>query len=278
MTNAAEWQGKVGQSWAAEWARTDRSFAVLNAELVARAAGLAGPAARILDVGCGAGATSLALADRLPDAVMRGIDLSPDLVAAAQARAGGKAQFEQADASLWQDPGFAPDLMVSRHGVMFFDDPTGAMRHLRKAMSPGGQLIFSCFRDRSENDWATAVMALLPAPPPFNPVAPGPFAFADKERVTAILADAGWVDIAAEPLNVAYVAGAGDDPVADAVDFFSRIGPAAPVIRALQGAAQAEFVEKLAAMARNYLQDGTVSFTASVWIWTARNPAAGDTV
>jgi trans-aconitate methyltransferase len=273
MTGASEWQGRVGASWAAEWQRTDRSFAALNALLVERVAARVSSHARILDVGCGAGATSIALAERLPGAQILGIDLSGDLVAAAQARANGLALFEQADASRFVSSDFAPDLLVSRHGVMFFDDPVGAMRHLLGLVAPGGQMVFSCFRDRSENDWATEVAALLANPAPFDPHAPGPFAFADQVRVSAILTEAGWTDVAAEPLDVAYVAGAGDDPVADAVDFFSRIGPAAPVIRTLQGEARAAFLSGLGDMARNYLHDGAVCFTAAVWIWTARRPA-----
>jgi SAM-dependent methyltransferase len=273
MTNTSDWQGKVGASWAAEWRRTDRSFAALNAALVDRVASRAPANARILDVGCGAGATSIALAERLPRAQIFGIDLSDDLVAVALARADGLARFEQADASQWTSSDFSPDLLVSRHGVMFFDDPVRAMGHLLGVVEPGGQMVFSCFRDRSENDWANEVMALLPSPPPFDPHAPGPFAFADQARVTAILAEAGWADIAAEPLDLAYVAGAGDNPVDDAVDFFSRIGPAAPVIRALQGEARDAFLAGLVAMARKYLRDGPVSFTAAVWIWTARRPA-----
>ena len=272
MTGASDWQGRVGASWAAEWQRTDRSFAVLNARLVEHVAALAPANAQILDVGCGAGGTSLALAERLPDAQIRGIDLSADLIAVARERAGGEVAFEQADASLWSSPDFVPDLLVSRHGVMFFDDPVGAMRHLASVTRPGGQFIFSCFRDRRENDWATAVAGLLPAPLPFDPLAPGPFAFADKDRVTAILSQAGWTDISAAPHDLAYIAGAGDRPVDDAVDFFSQIGPAAPIIRALQGDEQAAMLARLRDMVSKHLHNGAVSFTASVWIWTAHRP------
>ena len=273
MTGASDWQGRVGASWAAEWQRTDRSFEALNARLVEHVAQRAPRNARILDIGCGAGGTSLALAERLPDAQIRGIDLSSDLIAVARQRGGASVTFEQSDASLWSSAEFVPDMMASRHGVMFFDDPVGAMRHLAGVIRPGGQLVFSCFRDRAENDWATAIAGLLPVPLPFDPIAPGPFAFADRERVTSILADAGWGDIEVEPHNFAYVAGAGDRPVDDAVDFFSQIGPAAPLIRAMEGDARADFLSRMREILGRHLHNRRVSFTASVWIWTARRPA-----
>ncbi|MEY2927769.1 MAG: hypothetical protein RL367_2246 [Pseudomonadota bacterium] len=273
MTSASEWQGRVGQSWAAEWQRTDRSFAALNVALVDRIAGMAGQKAQILDIGCGAGATSLALAERLPDARIRGIDLSHDLIAAALERSGRRVVFEQADASCWTSSDFVPDLLVSRHGVMFFDDPVAAMRHFATIIRPGGRMVFSCFRDCSLNNWATEVLALLPQSPPFDPHAPGPFAFADPDHVTAILSAAGWTDVTAEPLDVAYVVGGGDNPVDDAVDFFSHIGPAAVVIRALEGDARDRFLGGLRTMARNHLRDRAVMFIAAVWIWSARCPA-----
>ncbi len=272
MTNAADWQGKVGANWAREWARTDRSFAPLNADLVARADTLAPDAAQVLDIGCGAGATSLALAANRPDVHIRGIDLSADLVARARARAGdaGHCQFELADATEWRDPAFHPNLLMSRHGVMFFEDPVSAFAHLAKVASPGAALIFSCFRPRSENEWASKIATVLDDAAPLQTDAPGPFAFANSDRVTDILSRAGWHDIRPEPVDFHYVAGSGTDPVADAVDFFTRIGPAAPAIRQTQGAHRKIIVDKLHALATAHLVGDTVCFAAAAWIWTAR--------
>ena len=155
MTEAYEWRGEIGDVWAEEWRRTDRTLAPVNDALVAAAAAEAGrfERRRILDVGCGAGATSLALAAALADAEITGIDLSDALVAAARERAGEGAErlrFEVADAAglgARRRAGF--DLIVSRHGVMFFDDPVAAFAHLRALAGAGARLVFSCFRDRA---------------------------------------------------------------------------------------------------------------------------------
>lgn len=272
MTNAADWQGAVGRNWAAEWRRTDRSFADLNAALVDRIVARARPDARILDIGCGAGATSLALAKRLPQAGIVGIDLSESLVAAAVARnAEARVRFEVSDATHWSRRDWQPDMLVSRHGVMFFDDPVAAFAHFVEVAAPGAQLVFSCFQARSTNEWASEIPALLPVPPaPVPPFAPGPFAFADPDHVRALLAHAGWKDAEAEPVNFPFVAGAGKDPVADAMDFFSRIGPAAPLIRNLGEKERIVFFDQLSQLLCNRLVDGAVSLKAAAWIWSAR--------
>jgi SAM-dependent methyltransferase len=270
MTDTFEWQGRVGDTWATEWARTDRSFAQLQAVLLDRISQLGDRAARVLDIGCGAGATSLAVAERLPGAQLVGIDLSASLIATANARGSGRpCRFVVADASTWDDPAFRPDLLISRHGVMFFDDPVSAFAHLGSISAPGARLIFSCFRSPAENTWATEIMALLPAAPASDPHAPGPFAFADPGRVADILARSGWKNARSDSVDIAYVAGAGADPVADALDFFSRIGPAARAAQQLDGAAKADFMKGLECVLHNHLDGGTVTFGAAAWIWTA---------
>lgn len=271
MTNAADWQGAVGNNWAKEWQRTDRSFSELNAVLVERAVAKAAKGARILDIGCGAGATSFALARLLPDASITGIDLSPSLIAAARARnEDGRIRFENLDATEWAKAEWKPDLLVSRHGVMFFDDPVGAFVHFRDIAAEGAQLVFSCFRDRAENQWISEIAALLPVNIPLaDPHSPGPFAFAETRHVHDILSSAGWRDAMPEAVDFSYVAGDGDDPIADAVDFFSRIGPAAPVIRTLDADQKALFFHDLSKVLCNRLANGKVLFKAAAWIWSA---------
>lgn len=268
MTNAFDWEGKVGDSWAAEWARTDRSFAPLSRVLLDRISAAAGPTPRILDIGCGAGETSIDLAVRLADAEVRGIDLSSTLVETARARS-DTVLFEAADASTWSGGDWRPDLLVSRHGVMFFDDPAGAFAHFRSVAAPGARLVFSCFRSAEENEWAAEIQKLLPAGEPADPHAPGPFAFADRDRVAAILDKAGWQGATGEPVDFRYVAGAGSDPVDDAMDFFSRIGPAARAVRGLSEADRNAFFERLRPVLCNHLDAGAVTFRAAAWIWTA---------
>lgn len=270
MTNGSDWQTQTGRSWAQSYRLTDRSFTGLTERLLERIGQQ--PGAALLDIGCGAGELALALARARPAARIVGIDLSSDLITAAQARAGERqVEFALADAARWHGAGFAPDLLVSRHGVMFFDDPVGAFTHLRAVSAPGARLVFSCFRAPGENPWATAMGRLLDLPPPADPRAPGPFAFADPDHVRAILAGAGWGELAFEPVDFAYIAGQGPDPVADALAFFARIGPAAPVLRALEGAARAAAEARIAEWLDSHRQGDLVALGAAAWIVTARN-------
>ncbi|HEV7234417.1 MAG TPA: methyltransferase domain-containing protein [Sphingorhabdus sp.] len=271
MTNRAEWQGAVGDVWADEWRRTDRSFTELQAVLVERAAALAASGGHIIDIGCGAGDTSLALAGRLPEARIFGIDISESLIAVARQRADGdpRLTFAVADAATYADPAFRPDLLVSRHGVMFFDDPIAAFTSLRAAAVPDANLVFSCFRSPDENEWASALAVLVPGGAKLEGTGPGPFAFADVARVAAILQASGWSGIAHEAVDFAYVTGGGVDPLADALGFFSRIGPAARAARELDGTARAAFLGQLEAMLRSRLSGNKIAFNAAAWIWTA---------
>lgn len=272
MTDANEWLGRTGQSWAEQWRRTDRSFGPLTEHLLARTRGFAFDA--VLDVGCGAGELSLALARGRPHVAVTGLDISPQLIEVARERGANlpNATFETGDAAAWHPPAaFAPDLLVSRHGVMFFDDPVAAFSHLGSIAAPGACLLFSCFRDRIENPFFMEAARLLPtaeAPPP--PEAPGPFAFADWKRVTGILESAGWSQVAFEPFDFAMIAGGGEDPVADAVEYFSVIGPAARAASELAPDQRARFLDRLRDLAARNVYDGLVSLRAAVWIVTAR--------
>ncbi len=274
MIDTFDWQGRVGDSWALESARTDRSFAGLEAIFLDRIVEIAPDATRVLDIGCGAGATTRAVAERLPRTHCVGIDLSPSLIATAMAHVDADAmpqvRFAQADATRWTDAGFRPDLLVSRHGVMFFDDPVAAFSHFADIAAPGATLAFTCFRGVEHNPWAGEIAKLLPEQPLTDPRAPGPFAFADADYVADILARAGWRHATPEPVDYRYIAGAGTDPVADALTFFQKIGPASRILHTLEGAAREDFLVSLTQLLRKHRTSGTVSFDAAAWIWTAQ--------
>ena len=280
MTGASEWRGAVGDVWAREWLRTDRSFSQMTPLLIDAAVRMA-PAgtAKALDVGCGAGSTSFALADRLPDAEVLGIDISPSLVEAAQARATegagqGRCQFRLADASLWADTAYRPELLMSRHGVMFFDDPVAAFTSLHGAAAENAGLAFSCFAAPQDNSWLSSIAAVLPhAEEMPKPGVPGPFGFADADMVGDILKRAGWRDAASQLHRFAYIAGEGatrEAAIDDAISYFKRIGPVARAIRELDEDERDAMIVRLAGVAGDHFADGVITMEAQVWIWTAR--------
>jgi len=227
---------------------------------------------QVLDIGCGAGELSLAVARGRPQCSVMGVDISPQLIEAAKGRGERleNVDFVCADAAEWQAPAdFAPEFLISRHGVMFFNEPELAFGHLARLAAPGAQLVFSCFRAAAENPFFTEVARLLPEPPELGLPGPGPFAFADHHKVKTILSSGGWGDATFAPIEVAMIVGAGEDPVEDAVSYFTSIGPAARIARELGQGARDRFFDRLRRMAQNNCHEGVVSLPAAVWIVTA---------
>lgn len=272
MTDKRDWTGKVGSTWAQEWRRTDRSFSQVTPQLLEAIE--AGPFNWALDIGCGAGEIACELAQRHPDAEITGVDVAPELLEVARRRGEGleNCRFVAGDAASYTvDPTRAPDLLVSRHGVMFFPAPVAAFAHLKAQAREGARLIFSCFRARQENQWVSATLSALPVQPePPLPGEAGPFAFGSRDHVQAILSEAGWDGIEFEPLDYEMVFGGGNDPVADATDYLTRIGPTATPIAGLGGKERAETLARLGRLLEGYLTDSIVSIPAAAWIVTAR--------
>lgn len=300
MTSAQDWTGRVGDVWADEWRRTDRSFGDLSRHLdAAILAATPDRPFRALDVGCGAGGTSLALAIARADATILGVDLSPSLVAVANDRRTTHVLPRRQELGAAGDspdtPGLPPareqgedeasttflagdaldlapaqgpfDLLYSRHGVMFFDDPVAAFATLHRATAPSARLVFSCFRDWADNAFASAPAQALDLAAPGT--GPGPFAFASHDRVAAILSAAGWRDARASAVDFAYRAGEGADPVGDALAMLQRIGPAAATLRMQAGAERAASVDRLRGVIERYRTGDAVDFPAAAWIWSA---------
>lgn len=275
MTTTFDWTGRVGDVWADEWQRTDRSFADMSRRLDAAILAAAPETGKVIDIGCGAGGTSIALAAARPRLAVEGIDLSPALVEIAANRASELANlsFRVADARTLG--GSQADLLFSRHGVMFFDDPVAGFTDLRNATRPGGRIVFSCFRPRANNLWALVVDDAVGNDnnPPAG-YAPGPYGLADHDFTAAMLAEAGWTDAKAEAIDFTYVAGAGDDPVEDALSFFSRIGSAARAMADATPDRRDTMRDALRAALAAHVHDGAVTFRAGAWIWSANNGEA----
>ena len=264
-----DWSGASGDIWARRWRDTDRALQRVGAALDDAISDAApeGPF-RALDVGCGPGTTSLALAARRPDASILGCDLSQALVAIARERAQDTPNLrfiaEDAEQAARERGPF--DLIFSRHGVMFFDDPRRAFRTLREATVPDGRLVFSCFRTWAENPWAeelASAAAGAALPPPGRE--PGGFAFADVDYVRDILTTAGWAEAEPRALDFDYDAGSLDE----AMSFLVELGPASRVMDELDGGAREAAANRVRAAVRRHERDGRVTFRGAAWIWTA---------
>lgn len=228
-----DWNGQSGKRWVANQARLDAMVAVFGQAAIEATAPAKGE--RVLDIGCGAGTTSLALAARVgPGGHVLGVDISEPLIARARALApqDTPALFQVADASSAELPEGAFDILFSRFGVMFFDDPTGAFAHMRRALRPGGRVAFVCWRGTDENDWVRlpmgALKGVLPPSGPPDPEAPGPFSLGDRERVSRILTAAGFTDIVIAPFDASVPFGEGetrDAAIDDVVRMALEVGP-----------------------------------------------------
>jgi SAM-dependent methyltransferase len=198
------WNGPTGAKWAKFQSEMDRNLADCTVGLLKLAAPQ--PGENVLDIGCGAGEISWRMAEAVgPGGKVMGVDVSRPLLNQARSRAHARnVHFEEGDAASYPfQPEF--DLIISRFGVMFFDDPKAAFANIRKAAARGGRLAFICWRPMPENEWTTLPMSaarpLLPEQPAPDPFAPGPFAFSDPARVKGILEDAGFRDVKIEKMD-----------------------------------------------------------------------------
>jgi SAM-dependent methyltransferase len=229
----AYWNGPAGERWTREQAAIDRAFASLTTRLLERAS--LRPGERVLDVGCGCGATSLVAADAVgPTGAVLGVDVSAPMLARARERSAGRRQLSLLEADASAHP-FGPsfDVVLSRLGVMFFRDPEVAFANLRAALRPGGRLAFLCWRPAADNEWVRvpceAALQHVPAESPVGPEEPGPFSFGDAARIERILRGAGFQSLAIEPFDTAIVLS--DAGLPGAVEFAMTAGPTSRLLR-----------------------------------------------
>ena len=265
------WNGPSGERWAALNETTERSLSFVTAALMPFAAGK--PGERVLDVGCGCGSTTLMLAQAVrPAGLVRGIDISRPMLEAAKRRAKehGEIAFIEADASRYHFES-EYDLAFSRFGVMFFADPAAAFANIRAALKPTGRLAFACWRALRDNAWAarplSSAMDLLPPQPPVDPHAPGPFAFADHDRLLAILASAGFRDPAADRLDTLMNMGA---TLEDAVAAALSIGPLARAAMELDDSARDTVKGRVRETLAEFETPAGICPPAACWLVSAR--------
>ncbi|MGW6441897.1 class I SAM-dependent methyltransferase [Lentzea sp. NPDC055074] len=261
----AAWWNSAGQGWAQAQDIVGLMLEPFQDVLVEAARER--PRTRVLDVGCGTGAVTRAIAEATgADCV--GVDIAESMLEAARAR--GQAEFLRADAQVHEfDKAF--DLVVSRFGVMFFDDTTAAFRNLLDATVEGGELCFVTWRTRDENPFMTTASAvaakLAPDAPGPDPNGPGPHALADPDETRAMLGRAGWTGIGITPLDRTCTI-----PESLLVPYLSNLGP---VARALNEAPEQDregMLHQVRSAFDGFVHGDEVRAPAGCWLVTASAP------
>lgn len=264
------WDGEGGAYWAAHIDHVERGTAAYREAFLAAAD--ADPHDVVLDVGCGAGRTTLDLARRCRSVL--GVDLSGGMLALARERAEregvANAVVEQADARVHAFGPSGVDTVVSKHGSMFFGDPVAAFTNLARALRPGGRLVLLVWQALERQDWLRAVFTAFAAGRPSfapPPDAPSPVALGDPDRVRAVLAAAGLVDVELTGLHEQMWYGTDVD---DAFAFVA--GHHGWMLRDLDDAARAGALDALRADLAAHAGSDGVTYDSACWLVTARRP------
>jgi SAM-dependent methyltransferase len=269
----AAWRGDLGRTWSREGARIDALQAEVTAELVRRAGIAAGHC--VLDIGCGAGASTRAAADAAaPGGRVVGVDAAAHMVAAAEARGGPGVSYIVEDAQDHPFPARSFDRVISQFGVMFFSDTVAAFANLRRATRPGGRCVLAAWAAPEENPWfhlprAAAVAELGDAPG--DPDAPGPTRFRDGPAAASLLRQAGWDEATSEAVGLCLRP---EGSLADIATLATRLGPAARLLRLKQAddAARARVAARIEAALAPFSGAGGTRIPAVINFLSGRAP------
>lgn len=271
------WNATEARHWVDQDERYDRMLRPFNHHLFDAAD--IGSGAQVLDVGCGCGHTTCAAARLVAPGQVVGVDLSGPMVEQARkvaAREGiDNVRFEQADAQAHTFEPAVFDAAISRFGVMFFADPVAAFANIGAALRDGGRLAFVCWRGLLENDWisvpAGAVVQHVPLPDLGDATAPGPFAFADGDRVAGLLQAAGFAEVALEPVSELIWLGRDVDYT---IDFITGTAFAHTVLDPAPPDAVARAVDAARGALAPYESDDGVILGSSAWLVRATRGSA----
>jgi SAM-dependent methyltransferase len=268
----ALWNGAAGTTWVETQSVLDELLAPFERLLIEH--GVHDKTSAVLDIGCGAGSTTLAAARRVGQrGACVGLDISAPLVEAATARAKKErldnVSFICADA---QTHAFEPhrfDAVISRFGVMFFDDPVAAFRNIRSAASQDALLTFVSWRGPAENPFMTAAARAaapyLPALPTPDPNGPGQFGLADPDRVRRVLDESGWKRVDLRPTDVPASV-----EERELLGYVTRMGPVGLALRDVDESTRARTVAAVQAAFVPFVRDGAARFNAACWLVSAR--------
>lgn len=270
------WNSGPGQDWVRHQADLDAMHEQITDLLLKACAPQEGE--RALDVGCGAGASTFALARAVsPSGHVHSLDISLPLIRRAEERKREldirNASFEVADA---QDHSFEArsfDLVASRFGLMFFSDPVAAFRNIASSLRLGGRMVFAAWAGPEDNPWFAwphrIAVARLGAVAPASPDAPGPMAFRNIERVCGILEDAGFSGCKGESVKAELHHPRGIEAV---VQLASHVGPTARVLRERNGTAEdkAAILDEIASEFRQFRSGDGIRIPARINIFTGQ--------
>jgi len=268
------WDGPSGQHWVAEAERYDRMTRSFGERIIE--AVVPRPGERVLDVGCGNGAVALAASALVaPGGSVMGLDISGPMLAYARRRAEqadtASVSFRKGDAQVYPLPPASFDAVVSRFGVMFFDDPVAAFANLGRALKPGGRIAFACWRDLSVNDWlmvpAGAALQHVPMPDLGEPGAPGPFSLADPDRVHHVLRDAAFAQIALEEVVRPMPMGSSVD---DVLAFMRGTEMAQVLMTGVDPGTAEQAWTAIKAALQAHAGPGGITLAGTAWLVTAR--------
>ncbi len=273
----AYWNGPGGKHWTDRQQLQDIVLSPVSEVLIDRAAVKAGDT--VIDIGCGCGATSFDLLHKVgPTGRVTGIDISEPMLGRARELAPKDApvEFVLADATVHPFAPASTDMLFSRFGVMFFAQPSDSFANMRKALRPGGRLVFACWRTPRDNPWMMLGLQEaykhVPKLPEMKPDDPGPFSFANEERVRRILGEAGFSGVGLERVDLSLDIATGRGLEA-AIETILAIGPTSRALEN-QPSDKIEAVTQLIRTALAAHQKGdTVPLGGSIWIVTATNAA-----
>jgi SAM-dependent methyltransferase len=263
------WNATAGCAWVDAQELLDQMFQKLEDLLV----DAVGSGRRVLDVGCGTGSTTLAVARRL-GAKSRcvGADVSEPMIAAARAQAereGTPASFIVADVQTHPFERASFDVIISRFGVMFFNDPVQAFANMRRSATDDAALHLIVWRSAAENPFMTtaerAAAPLLPNLPARPQDGPGQFSFADPQRVAAILEGGGWADVDLQAIDVECTL-----PEKELIGYFTRLGPVGLALQGEDERTRAQVIEAVRPAFDPFVRGAEVRYTAACWMVTAR--------
>ena len=261
---SAFWNGQSGLTWVEGQPFLDEAFS--GCVPVLTAAVEASGAKRVLDIGCGTGAVSLALAER-PGMQVPGVDISEPMLSRAKARAiedSKTVSFIRADAQDYPFEACSFDHIVSRFGVMFFEDAVAAFTNIHRASAAGAAMTLLAWRSPKDNPFMRAPKQAadpwLPEdafPPPGRT---GQFGWADADYVRDMLAKAGWQNVSISPLNIDCAF-----PEAALSFWMERMGPVGRIVSELEAEPRKAAMQAMGKAMAEYVSDGMVRFKAAIW-------------